>query len=84
MAQVILRGCCKFCQFSRHFEAYGRVTKKTKLICSHKDNIDDLRTFIIDGMTHENGFCENFEWGDKKNRHLILSAFDNMKEEERN
>lgn len=84
MAQVILRGCCKFCAFSRHFKAYKSITKKTKLICNNKDNLDNLKTFIkgIDGMTHENGFCEHFKWGDKKKRNLILRTFNNMKEEE--
>jgi len=82
MAQIILRGCCKFCESSRHFKAYGDVRKKTKLLCSHKDNVDDLKPSIIDGITHENGFCENFEWGDKKKTNLILGTFDNIKKEE--
>ena len=83
MAQIILRGCCKFCKFSKHFKAYKSVTKKTKLLCTHKDNVNDLKSFIIniDGMTHENGFCENFKWGGKKKCALILRTFDNMKKE---
>jgi len=81
MAKVILRGCCKFCAFAKHFKAWGSVTKKTKLICSNKDNVENLKSFYIDGMTHENGFCEDFQWGDKKNRNIILSFF-HMEEEE--
>jgi len=84
MAEVILRGCCKFCAFSKHFQIYGRVTKKTKLMCDHKNNLHDLKNLIWERMTHENGWCENFQWGDEKKTNLILAKFNNMKKEEVN
>ena len=81
MAQVMLRGCCKFCASSSNFKAYGSVTKKTKLRCHHEDNDGDLKPIYGFGITHENGSCEHFQWGSPKKYSIILKTFNNMQKE---
>lgn len=82
MAQIILRGCCKFCVHSTNFHLFGNVTKKTKLVCHHEDNANSAKNLYAIGITHENGWCEHFQWGDNKKTNSILSTFDNMKKEQ--
>lgn len=83
MAEVVLRKCCRFCKFAKSLKAYGGVVKKTKLVCSHEDNDGVLKKFYSPhGITHEHGYCDNFEWGDPKKYGVILKTFENMKKEE--
>ena len=83
MADVILRGCCKFCKFSNFLKQHDIDIRllKTKLLCSHPDNINNLKTMFMNCLTHENGYCEHFQWGDEKRSSIILKTFDNMKKE---
>lgn len=84
MAQITLRGCCKFCEFASNFKYLGKYStcKKTKLTCYHPDNKGDLKNISATDMTHENGFCEHFKWGNIKKYSVILRTFDNMQKEE--
>ncbi len=83
MAKVVLRKTCQYCKFAENLKqkiySSNKSFVKTKLICDNKENENDLKHGFMRNMTYINGYCELFEWSQKKNYNAVLNFYSNMK-----
>ena len=86
MAKVVLRKTCQYCKFAeclkQKFGSHSATFAKTKLLCTNEKNEDDLKHGFIRNMTYINGYCDLFEWSQRKNYNSVLNFYQNMKREE--
>jgi len=84
MAKVVLRKTCQYCKFAECLKqkAYSGNTAfaKTKLLCTNEKNEDDLKHGFVRNMTYINGYCDLFEWSQKKNYNSVLNFYQNMEQ----